>query len=685
MLTNIPTAGGVNPELAQKITDWWQDAARESGINLEGFDPSASLSNRIAWALQAGLLIATGYLRHSTKLQHSTEDQGREIVVWGARNRMYVPPELVSMDEAVTGKSLRRVGLERMKAILRKRHATVLLVYKVSRLFRQAYKGFELIQGEVVEAGLRAVSISQGIDTDDKKGWKLKINLHGLVDDMLLDAIADHVRIGQVGLFQNGYTTGATGVGYRRKEIPNAPLTNRGLPRTASEVDPEVAKLIQKHASLLLSGMSLKDGLRRWIAESGPCDPRSPSRHMTYGSYRRLWSNIRLTGRWEFGRKRNEFSTTLDYVRKIEQPESEVVKHHVEDLRILDDETFQALQSMLSGHKTGPRGPRKEKQKQLWDLTKDLFYCAHCSQPGDLVRYYQTGANGLGMQCKNGDQCPCRSVVRREEAVRAVCCELACLIRRDTELTEQVICRSCELDGVGDDSLRTEIASLESSIAAINRKLNDLFELAGMGSDDDRKDVRARIRSAQSQRGEQQTQLASLKRVLDRTTSTITPDAVRAILAEMSTLLSNAATGQLGDESVYKALAIMKSLTGGQIMVHVERREGRKRKNVRGVFRTHLIRAVKEQADMPNATPSEGEEVTVWLREPPRVDALADRVHHLIDIEGLSQRDTAKRLCQEGYKVNSGNVWYSYQRYYEMLGQTAPKAPYNKGLQRKSG
>ena len=685
MLTNIPTAGAVNPELAQTITKWWQDAARECGINLEGFDPNASLSDRIAWALRAGLVIATIYLRHSTKLQHSTEDQARENVVWGARNGMYVPPEFVSTDEAVTGKSLRRDGLERMKAILSTRHATVLLVYKVSRLFRQAFKGFQLIQEEVVEAGLRAVSVSQDIDTDDKKGWKLKINVHGLLDDMLIDAIADHVRIGQVGLFQNGYTTGAIGVGYRRKEIPNAPLTNRGLRRTAPEVDPEVAKLIQKHACLLLDGMSLKDGLRRWIAEGGPCDPRSPSRHMTYSSYRRLWSNIRLTGRWEFGRRRNEFSTKRNYVRQIEQPDSKVVSVHVEDLRILDDETFQALQSMLTGLKSGPRGPRKIKPKQLWDITTDLFYCAHCSQPDNLVRYYHAGANGMGMQCKNGDQCPCRSAVRREDAVRSVCCELAGLIRRDTELTEQVICRSCELDSVGDDSLRTEIASLESSVAALNRKIEDLFELAGMGSDDDRKDVRARIRSAQSQRGEQQTQLASLKKVLNRTTSTITPDAVRAILAEMSTLLLNAATGQLGEESVYKALAIMKSLTGGQIMVQVDRREGRKQTNVRGVFRTHLVRAVKEQADMHDTTPSEGEEVTVWLREPPLIDALADRVHHLIDIERLSHRDTAKRLCLEGHKVNSGNVWYSYRRYYEMQGQTPPKVPYNNGHRRKSG
>ena len=65
----------------------------------------------------------------------------------------------------------------------------------------------------------------------------------------------------------------------------------------------------------------------------------------------------------------------------------------------------------------------------------------------------------------------------------------------------------------------------------------------------------------------------------------------------------------------------------------------------------------------------------MWLREPPLRDRLAERVHQLIDGEGLSHRDTAKRLQQEGHNVNSGNVWYSYRRFYEMRGKPVPKRP----------
>lgn len=684
MSLTLSSAGAVNHELARKTHLWWRESAAKNNINLEGFDPEASLSERIAWALQAGLLIATIYSRFSSKRQHSTDDQVRECIVWAAQHGMYVPPELISVDEAVKGKRIRRDGLDRMKEILRARHASVLLVFKASRLFRQAFKGYQLIQEEVVEENLRAVSVSQGIDTDDKKSWKVQLQAHGLVDDLLLDAIADHVRAGLVGLFLNGWIVGALGVGYRRKELPDLPPTNRGLPRAVPEVDPEVADLIRKHARLHLDGMPLKEGWRRCLAAGGPCDPRSTTGRMSYNAYRRLWSNIRLTGRWEFGRKRNQFSTKLDYVKQIEQPDSEVTTFQCEELRILDDETFLALQSWLKSFKRGPRGPRKQKQAQLWDLTTEMFHCAHCSQSDEPVRFYQTGAHGKGMQCKNGDLCPCKSAVRREEAVRAVCMALAELIARDAALIEEVICRSRELDSQGDEDLRREIASKESTVRTLTRRIDDLYDLAGAGSEDDRKEVLARIRAAQSDRAAAQLDVARLKRTLQGSTATLTPDEVRKILADLSTLLECAAAGQLGDDAVYKALAVFRRLTAGQIRVYVERRKGRRRTNVRGVFRPHLIRTIQEHAGLPDGNAPTAEEVTLWLRKPPRVDALAERVHQLIDVEGLSHRDAAKQLQKEGHNVNSGNVWYSYRRYYEMQGLTPPKLPYNNGHKRES-
>ena len=120
------------------------------------------------------------------------DDQVRVDVNWAGQHGIYTPPEFICVDEAVKGSKVRRDGLVRLKLVLKSGRVHVLLVYKVSRLFRHAYLGFRLIQEDIVEEGLRAVSVSQGIDTDDKRSWKAQLALHGLLDDMLLDAIADH-------------------------------------------------------------------------------------------------------------------------------------------------------------------------------------------------------------------------------------------------------------------------------------------------------------------------------------------------------------------------------------------------------------------------------------------------------------------------------------------------------------
>ena len=151
----------------------------------------------------------------------------------------------------------------------------------------------------------------------------------------------------------------------------------------------------------------------------------------------------------------------------------------------------------------------------------------------------------------------------------------------------------------------------------------------------------------------------------------------------MTTLLEDGAAGKLNDDAVHKALGVFQRLTGGRVMVHVEPRVGRKQTNVRGVFRPRLIQAVNEYADQPAGNEPPAEEASVWLREPPRLDLIAERVHELIDIEEIGFREAAKQLQAEGHNVNSGNVWYSYQRYYDMQGESPPKQPYNNGRPRK--
>ena len=679
MSFELSAAGAVDEELAREIHQWWQESAQAARIDLSGFDAESPLEARIAWALALGLVIGTIYTRYSSKRQHSTSDQVRTCVEYAAGKRIYCPPELVSIDEAQRGYRARRDGLNRMLSILKNRDATVLLVFKASRLYRQAFKGYQLIQQEVVEEGLRAISVTQGIDTADTKAWKMLFQVHGIVDDMVVEATADHVRAGLKGLFNRGYTVGAIPVGYRRKELPDAPVTNRGLTRTVPEIDSKIAKMIREHWKLILGGMPIYKGWQKWVADGGPCDPRSSRGYMTYPAYRRMLSRIAYTGRWEFGRKRNDFSTKKDYTRQIVQPDAEVELQLCEELRIISDEEFNAMQRLLAELVKGPRGPRKHKARHLWDLVVDVFWCAVCKE-----RYYTAGAGGRMMRCKKGYLCPCNSAVNRREAVSAICHQLCQLLQRDAELIEQVVCKAQELDAAGDEKLQSEIAGIERKLSAQSSKINDLYELAGQGNDDDRKEIMGRIRSTQAERTVTRHELSRLQQALTITLATITPEACRQILANFETLLMGAGAGDIGPESIDRAVMIFRRLVGGRVWVQVEQRASRKRTNIKGVFQPYLIEGVRGEAGQRHVDPDTAWQVSVWLRQPPRLDAIAERVHQLIDIEHLTHRATAEQLQTEGYNVNSGNVWYSYRRWYEMQGLPVPKLPYNNGNERES-
>ena len=451
------------------------------------------------------------------------------------------------------------------------------------------------------------------------------------------------------------------------------------------QVDPEAAKLICQHFEWIRDGMSLGEGQRRWVAAGGPCDPRSTTGRMTPTAYRRLLSNIRLTGRWEFGRKKSHWSSTKDYAIQQEQPDKEVTKFYCEDLRIVDDELFFAVQERLAELKLGPRGPKKKKLAQLWDLTTEFFFCAACSTPEKMIRLYQTGAHGRGMQCRNGDLCPGKSAVRREEAVCAVCDKLQELIEQDRELIGEIIARSKELDSRGDEGLLEEIKQFENRERSLTRRIDGLSDLVGEGSEEDRRETKAKIRAARTERSSIQTRLARTRKTLERSSRILTSDDIKQILNEFASLLIDGAAGQLGEDAIYKGLAVFRRLIGGRIWVHVEKRSGRKQTIVRGVFRPHLIQAVCDAAgvSLPHDRKDQGE-VEVWLREPPLIDRLAKMAYELIDGDGLSYRQAAKVMQQEGHNVNSGKVWQLRHRFYEMLGQPVPQRPYNNGSPRES-
>ncbi len=686
MAKSIPSEGAASAGVQKLVAEEWLKRAKEANIDLTGFDPKAALGVRIAWAIAHGLIIGCILSRFSSKLQHSTTEQAMECTQFAAKHGIYIPPELVCVDEAKSGRKVRRDGLNRVKEVLEHTAAKVLLVYKVSRIFRKAYKGLQFFTEEVLERGKRAISISQGIDTDDATTWKPLAYMHGMCDELLLDSIADHVRSGLKSLFSQGYSTGPLTVGYEPAVVPG-PTTKNGKPRTMPKVTEWVQRLIVQHFEWISQGMSIRQGWRRWVSAGGPKDPRSTSPHMTYSAYRRMLSNPRYLGIWAFGRKRSRWSNSKDYNMQVLMPDTEVTIVRSEELRIVSDELFNQVQAILAkkrGREPGPR--RHDKVPELWDLVTDCFLCSACTEAeGEDVRMYQCGAKGNGMRCKRDVLCKCQAMIRRQPAVLAVCQELAAKIGDDKRLLLEVFSSAGELETADNPQLQNQLDQATRRLTVLQRKVSDLRELAGVGTDEDRAETMKAIKATQAERAQAQVDRDRLQVLIDAQHFTVTIEQVEEQLNDIQKLLTDGAAGRLGEDLVHRAVSVFRMLTGGRILVQVEQRSGRKTANVRGSFTPRLLEAVKTALGDPREhSPVPTDEVTVWLRQPPQVDRLAPIVHDLVDVQKLSFRDAEPILRSQGYKLNRGTVTTAYRRYYQMLGQSVPRLPYNNGHTRKS-
>ncbi len=146
MIFFINETGGPGTELARQSINYFCDTAVREGIDLSDFDPGDPLSQRIAWAESQGLSIGCTYLRYSSAIQHSTNDQLRENIHAAARMKVYIPPELICMDEAKKGRSTRRQGLARLRSILNSGRKLVFVLFTLSRLYRNSYKSHDFRQ-----------------------------------------------------------------------------------------------------------------------------------------------------------------------------------------------------------------------------------------------------------------------------------------------------------------------------------------------------------------------------------------------------------------------------------------------------------------------------------------------------------------------------------------------------------
>jgi site-specific DNA recombinase len=281
------------------------------------------------------------YARYSSDLQRqsSIEDQIRKCDEFGQAQGWVSVKDCIYTDEAISGGSAQRPGLQRMLAAALSAHRPfdVILVDDTSRISRSLSDAVQLFE-RLRFAGVRVIAVAQGIDTGSEQAEVL-VTVHGLVDSLYVKELAKKTHRGLEGAFLRGLHAGGRCFGYR-----NVPVDGGGV---RLEIEDSEAAVVRRIFEMSASGMSLKAMAAALNAERvRPPRPRATVKHATWAptAIREMLRRDLYVGRVIWNRSR--FIKVPGTNKRVARPRprSEWRTSDRPDLRIVSGELWQVVQ-----------------------------------------------------------------------------------------------------------------------------------------------------------------------------------------------------------------------------------------------------------------------------------------------------------------------------------------------------
>ena len=294
------------------------------------------------------------YARFSSENQRPESIEDQVFMCRKAANEraFVVLDEHVYTDEAESGASWTRPGLDRLCESARNHRFDVVVIDDLSRLARDSYLMTRLLLDFQYE-GIRVVSVADGVDTADPHS-KLLAQLHGIFNEQYLQGLRDKTMRGLIGQKQRGFILAEAGFGYRSYSVGAVRYDKAGRARPEghkARIDPDEAAVVLRIFEEYAAGESVSGIVRQLNREAVPGRYRS-SKGWSTGSVTRILDQEKFIGVWTWnkGGKRRDPRTGRQC--SYEKPESEWIVFHDESLRIVP----QALWERVRARRATARG-----------------------------------------------------------------------------------------------------------------------------------------------------------------------------------------------------------------------------------------------------------------------------------------------------------------------------------------
>jgi site-specific DNA recombinase len=426
------------------------------------------------------------YARFSSDRQSLTSitDQIRKCREYAAREKWEVLDAHIYVDEAISGASTEREGLQKLLAATTQaeRPFDCILIDDSSRLTRRLADALNLYE-RLGFAGIRVVAVSQGVDTFNPQA-ELLIGVHGLIDAVYWRELAQKTHRGMEGLALRGLHTGGRCFGYRslKDESGSARL----------EVNEAEAEIVRRVFSLYVeSGYSLKRVAHTLNAEGVTAPQPRKGRRQSWcvSSVRHVLLNRRYAGKivWNTRRKVRTPGTTKRVFRP--RPESEWVTVPAPHLRIVSDEVFAAVARRFEKIRHLYGRPGEDRRGLIIRPRRYLFSgLLKCSECGGSIALVcgrgKHGADryGCSIHHQRGDsECTNSLLVRRDELEKDLLRGLSESVLR-TEVIDYAVAKMEEVLSQQYAGIDAELARMRERKAKLEAEQKGLIDAIAAGA-----------------------------------------------------------------------------------------------------------------------------------------------------------------------------------------------------------
>ena len=587
----------------------------------------------------------------------------RTLCEAAAKQGIHIPREFVFFDMAMAGYKDRRPGLNKLRDLLDTKAVQVLLVFATNRLFRKTYKALQFVAEEVVERGIRCLLIKSGIDSADEKGWQSQLQVHAMIDELVVGMYADNVRAAHEGLFDRQMICGTLTFGYAGEPIPGE-FTNRKKPRCRIIVDPITSKIvIQVFDWYVRDRLTIEEILRRLNANPDiPLGPKCLSGQWTRLGVRRILSNLRYRGSWSYGTTKNVWQSKGDYNRQVRRDEP-LRTLQIEDLRIVEDTIWYEAQKRLAAAEkiAAGRKPRNAKNVNRPKLLHGLFRC-----PTHAQILHVGGVDGNYLFCSackksQPESRPLYSQLPRKLALTLTCQKLAQVLQDDVDLASRVVEARQQAATKLQQADPTRLDYLRKEQQQLDRQIQFLLQNAGETEVDQRESQDA-LRSLRRKRGELVAELQCLANA-SKEIRVPSEHEIRELVKQYTDILLEAAESE-NVEDQHTVREVLRCLTGGHIDLYQQGERAAQRGWLQGRFQAPLFSALANRITEAtvNHLDAAGVDVVIDYKAIASMDEYSNRAKELYDQGLLHKQIAAKIGCARNWVTELLRHWFESRR-----------------------